>query len=204
VKTSSRARFRSRYGEFSLRAFEIAPDRTHLAMWLGDLTAPDPLLVRVQSACTTGTALAAVICDCGEQVGMALSRIATEQRGLFLYLDEEARGHGMREKVNGMVEMNHGATTVTAYTGRGLPADRRTYVDLPPMLDALEVTKSLRLMTNNPAKIASLGEHGYDITERVPIEVTPTELTRDYLLTKKTELGHILTVVGEVAESTRA
>ena len=83
-------------------------------MRLGDLANEAALLVRVQSACTTGTALGAVICDCRDQVEKALALIAREGRGLFLYLDEEARGHGLREKVNGMAEMNRGASTVTA------------------------------------------------------------------------------------------
>ncbi|WP_369392998.1 hypothetical protein AB5J72_39550 [Streptomyces sp. CG1] len=195
MNVSSTALFRSLYGDFSLAAFEMAPDRTHLAMWQGDLTSDEPLLTRVQSACTTGTALGAIICECRDQVAKAVSTIAKEGRGLFLYLDEEARGHGMREKVNGMVEMNHGASTVTAYTGRGLPADRRTYDDVAPILAHLNTTKLLRAITNNPAKISALSLSGYEITERVAIEVEPTELTRDYLLTKKSDFGHLLTLV---------
>lgn len=197
MKTSATAGFRSRYGDFSLTAFEMAPDRIHLAMWLGDLTADAPLLVRVQSACTTGTALAAIICDCRDQVEAALTLVARAGRGLFLYLDEEARGHGMREKVNGMFEMNHGASTVTAYTGRGLPADRRTYEDVAPILNHLGVTRNLRVVTNNPAKVSAIEVGGYKVGERVPIEVEPTDLTRGYLLTKKREFGHLLTVVGD-------
>jgi 3,4-dihydroxy 2-butanone 4-phosphate synthase / GTP cyclohydrolase II len=193
--TSSDALFRSVYGDFRLTAFEMAPDRTHIAMRLGDLANEAALLVRVQSACTTGTALGAVICDCRDQVEKALALIAREGRGLFLYLDEEARGHGLREKVNGMAEMNRGASTVTAYTGRGLPADRRTYADVGPILDELKTTRNLRLITNNPAKIAALSSYGYEVKERVPIEVEPTDLTRAYLMTKKHEFGHVLTVV---------
>jgi 3,4-dihydroxy 2-butanone 4-phosphate synthase/GTP cyclohydrolase II len=204
VKTSSTATFHSRYGAFNLKAFELSPDRTHLAMWLGDLSSPDPLLVRVQSSCLTGTALGASICDCRAQVEQALAQIAQEGRGLFVYLDEEARGHGLREKVNGMVEMNQGASTVTAYTDRGLPADRRTYGDVRPILAALGTTKVLRVVTNNPAKLEALANQGYEIHERLPIEIEPTELTRHYLLTKKRELGHILSVASDGSDETEA
>ena len=194
MNVSSPARFRTRYGDFTIIAFEMAPDRTHIAMWMGELETDAPLLVRLQSACTTGTALGAIICDCRDQVEQGLQRIATERRGLFLYLDEEARGHGMREKINGMSEMNRGASTVTAYTERGLPADRRSYADVAPILTHLATSRDLRAMTNNPAKIAALEAAGFNVEERVPIEIEPTELTRNYLLTKKREFGHILSI----------
>jgi GTP cyclohydrolase II len=199
MKVSETARFRSHYAEFNLVAFEISPERTHLAAWLGDISSSEgPLLLRLQSACTTGTALAAAICDCGDQVRVALTRIPEEGRGLFLYLDEEARGHGLQEKVNGMAEMNRGASTVTAYTGRGLPADKRTYSDVGPILNALNVTKDLRVMTNNPKKLDALADQGFKVMERIPLEIEPSDLTYNYLLTKKREFGHIISVVGDV------
>lgn len=186
---SADAKFRSQYGTFEITAFGVGANQTHVALWMGDTRANEPLLTRVQSKCTTGTAFAAVICDCGEQVQLALTAIADEGRGLFLYLDEEARGHGMLEKVNGMAEMNRGATTVTAYTGRGLLPDLRDYSDAVAMLKALRASAVLRLMTNNPAKGRALTESGY-MVERVPLEAKPTDLTYDYLLTKKREFGH--------------
>jgi GTP cyclohydrolase II len=190
LKLSAPAMFVSHFGRFRIQAFEMNLATTHWALWMGPLDS-EPLLTRVQSACTTGTAFAAMICDCGPQVHDALQRIGEAGRGLFVYLDEEARGHGIREKVNGMAEMNKGASTVTAYTSRGLPADKRTYADVSPIMKALGIAAPLHLMTNNPKKVAAIQNAGWNVAERVPIEIPPTPLTREYLIAKQREFGHI-------------
>lgn len=192
---SPTAEFRTRLGRFNLVSFEFSPSITHLAMWMGDLTVDTPLLVRIQSSCMTSTALGGIICDCAEQMQLALETIANEKRGLFLYLDEEGRGHGLHQKVLVMSEMNKGEDTVTAFTKRGLPPDIRDYKSVQIIFSSLGIIGPLRLMTNNPNKVAMVEEQGWNILERIPLEIPPTEATSRYLTTKKEKLGHILTMV---------
>jgi 3,4-dihydroxy 2-butanone 4-phosphate synthase/GTP cyclohydrolase II len=196
MDTSPVVPFLSEYGQFRLVSFRTDGGKVHLAMWMGELGFGDPLLLRIQSACTTGTALGGAVCDCAPQLRSCLSAIAEEGRGMVIYMDDEARGHGLHEKLKGMAEMMlNDADTVAAYTSRGLPADRRTYADVGPMLRRLETTTELRLLTNNPHKVTAVEEQGFKVTERLPVEVAPTDATYRYLATKKHKLGHIISTV---------
>lgn len=195
MRLSPTAKFRSKYGDFNLMSFETMRSVEHAAMWIGDLSAATTPLVRIQSACMTSTVLGGVICDCAEQIKLSFQHIVGEGCGLFVYLDEEGRGLGLCEKVAAIAEMNRGANTVTAFTQRGLSPDIRTYESAGIILRKLGVMKSLRLMTNNPRKIDALKMQGFDIVERVAVEVAPTEHTYGYLSVKKSQLGHLLTMV---------
>lgn len=194
MDASPTARFHTRFGEFSLAAFRGGTDDVHTAMWTGELATADPVTLRVQSSCITSTALLGDVCDCAEQIGLALSYIARQGRGIYIYLDQEGRGLGLYEKVTGIAQMNAGADTVTAYTDRGFAPDARTYEDAAQIVRALGVHSELLLMTNNPHKLRAFAEEGFSV-QRVPLEVNPTARTRAYLSSKKTKLGHLLDLV---------
>lgn len=195
MEVSPAVPFPSAFATFNLVSCRVDREADHAVVFLDDLSRGSPPLLRVQSACLTGTALRARLCDCAAQIDHSLSLIADNRRGMLIYLDEEARGHGLHEKVKGMVEVQNGADTVTAFTNRGLPADPRTYEAVGPILRALNVMPTVRLITNNPAKARALEAQGFRVVERVPVEVEPTDLTRRYLETKKHKLGHVISTV---------
>jgi 3,4-dihydroxy 2-butanone 4-phosphate synthase/GTP cyclohydrolase II len=167
--------------------------RQHAILWSGDPANERVPLIRLQSACVTGTAFGSDICDCAAQLSLAFGLIVSES-GIIVYRDEEGRGHGLLEKASGIAAMNAGADTYSAYADRGLVPDIRTYGDVRDALRRVGVAGRIRLLTNNPWKIRALIDQGFDV-ERVPLEVEPTPLTRDYLLTKKHRLGHLLSTV---------
>jgi 3,4-dihydroxy 2-butanone 4-phosphate synthase/GTP cyclohydrolase II len=192
VKYSGVARFKSKYGVFNLLA-ATRSTRTHAAIWMGDIAGGDAPLVRIQSACVTSTAFGALMCDCAQQLEMSLAMIAAEGRGIMIYMDQEGRGHGLREKITTMHAMNNGADTVSAFLDRGLRPDTRNYDEAADLLRYLSVASEVKLMTNNPAKVDGLATRGFALSARVPIEVDPTDLIRAYLVTKRDKLGHLLT-----------
>lgn len=194
IETSPTARFHTAYGEFRLTAFRQNGSGVDIAMWQGDPAGDEPVLLRLQSSCVTSTALFGDVCDCADQIQLSLHTITAEGRGVFVYLTQEGRGLGLFEKVAGICEMNRGADTVTAYTGRGLVADVRSYTTALPIMKALGIRGPLRLMTNNPAKIQAMADAGHDV-ERVSLEIIPTDRTRHYLQTKKQSFGHLLDLV---------
>lgn len=191
LRASVRVPVETIYGRFTVQAFEESSGHTHIALWCGDVTgvyiAP---LVRLQSSCITSTALKVALCDCAAQLTLAFERIATEHQGVIVYLDQEGRGHGLFEKVITMAAMANGATTVTAFTNRGLLADLRSFAVAATILDALDVGRTVRLLTNNPDKIKAVIDSGRTV-ERLPLWTEPTEATRRYLECKRAELGHL-------------
>ena len=195
MKKSPKAVFRSKYGAFEITSFQTEQSRVHAAMLAGSLPFTTPPLIRIQSACMTSTALGGIICDCADQIKLAFEMIDSAGQGVFLYLDEEGRGMGLYNKVIAMAEMNSGADTVSAFTSRDLPPDIRNYTDVGAMLSALGIGRQVKLITNNPRKIEAISQQGFEIVERIPVEIPPTELTYKYLVTKKEKLGHLLTMV---------
>ena len=191
-KRSSEAEFGSAFGRFRFVAVETPSGREHGALVAGDLSLPGPLLVRVQSACVTGTALGALLCDCRQQIELALTAIGNAEAGLFLYLDQEGRGHGLVEKVAHFAEINSGADTWEAAVNRGVEPDRRDYEDAAAIIRMLAGDRALRVMTNNPEKLDGLSATGLEVAERVPLETDPTPTNRAYLQAKKRRMGHLL------------
>ncbi|GAA5201629.1 hypothetical protein GCM10023322_81990 [Rugosimonospora acidiphila] len=188
------AQFHTDYGLFNIAAFESDTSAVDVAMWMGDVTGDPAPIVRVQSSCLTSTALMGDVCDCAEQMRLALSTIAGEQRGVYIYLSQEGRGLGLFEKIAGLAQMNAGADTVDAYALRGLAPDIRVYDEALDILRSLRVGPAIRLMTNNPAKLRALADGGMTVA-RMSAEVAPTERTRGYLTTKKARFGHHLDLV---------
>ena len=188
------------HGEFKLYAYEstdtggetVEGDKTHIALTKGDLTDPAPLLVRVHSQCLTGDVFGSLRCDCGEQLEIALKTIEQEGRGVLLYMRQEGRGMGLKEKLRAyQLQDNDGLDTVEANEHLGFPADLRDYGIGAQILADLGVQK-MRLMTNNPQKVTGLSGHGLEIVERIPLETKPNAFNRRYLETKRSKLGHLL------------
>jgi 3,4-dihydroxy 2-butanone 4-phosphate synthase / GTP cyclohydrolase II len=180
-------------GEFRSYVYENDIDRVdHVALVKGEIRADDPVLVRVHSECLTGDAFGSLRCDCGEQLNAAMKMIEEEGRGVILYMRQEGRGIGLKNKIKAYaLQDDRGLDTVQANEALGFPPDLRDYGVGAQILVDLGVRK-MRLVTNNPGKRAGIEGYGLTIVERVPLEVKPNAKNLDYLRTKKEKLGHVL------------
>jgi GTP cyclohydrolase II len=162
-----------------------------VALIHGDVSAVDVPLVRVHSECWTGDVLGSLRCDCGEQLGRALTAITAEGAGILIYLRQEGRGIGLANKIRAYALQDRGFDTVAANTALGLPVDAREYGGAAAILSDLGFQR-VRLMTNNPDKAVGLESHGIEVVERVPLPALPNPVNLPYLETKAERLGHIL------------
>lgn len=180
------------YGHFHLIPFrEKKSGLEHIAIIKGDITTPEPVLVRVHSSCATGDIFGSKRCDCGEQLHKALRMIEKEGRGVVLYLNQEGRGIGLMDKIKAYKLQEEGLDTVDANIHLGHKADERDYGVGAQILNMLGV-REMRLMTNNPVKRIGLEGYGLSVTENVPIEVDPNKYNKFYMHTKKDRMGHHL------------
>jgi len=179
-------------GSFRVMAYRsvIDPDE-HVALVMGDISTPEPVLVRVHSQCVTGDVFGSLRCDCGAQLEESLKRIAEEGRGVVVYMRQEGRGIGLHNKLRAYALQDNGMDTVEANEALGFPADRRDYGIGMQILVDLGV-REMRLLTNNPGKRAGLEGYGLKVVERVPIITEPNPHNVRYLETKRTKLGHLL------------
>lgn len=184
-------RLPNRYGMWRAVGFSSAADGgEHVAMILGDVGDGDDVLIRVHSECLTGDVLHSERCDCGTQLDAAMERIAQEGRGIVLYLrGHEGRGIGLLAKLRAYALQDNGSDTVDANLELGLPADAREYSNAAHMLRDLGV-RSVRVLTNNPAKLKGLEGYGLDVRGRESMPVVVTEHNRRYLTVKRDRLGH--------------
>jgi 3,4-dihydroxy 2-butanone 4-phosphate synthase/GTP cyclohydrolase II len=181
------------YGEFRSYAYESAVDgRTHVALVRGEIGEGIDVLTRVHSECLTGDVFSSLRCDCGEQLDRSMAMIGAEGRGVVLYIrGHEGRAIGLTHKLRAYELQDQGRDTVEANVDLGFPADPREYGIGAQILFDLGV-RTMRLITNNPAKRAGLEGHGLSISARVPIETEPTPQNIEYLRTKREKLGHLL------------
>jgi 3,4-dihydroxy 2-butanone 4-phosphate synthase/GTP cyclohydrolase II len=191
-------------GMFRVVAYGDDPDRdVDLALVLGDLDEPEPVLVRIHSECLTGDVFGSQRCDCGEQLNLALDQIGTEGCGVLLYLRQEGRGIGLLNKLRAYHLQDDGLDTVEANLELGFPADRRDYGRAAAMLRDLGISR-VRLMTNNPEKVAGLTSRSIDVVERVPLVIPATVQNGHYLEVKQRKMGHLLDLAAPLAPETRA
>ena len=191
------------HGEFRSYAYESAVDgRTHVALVMGEIGDGSDVLTRVHSECLTGDVFASLRCDCGEQLDRSMGMISAEGRGVVLYIrGHEGRAIGLMHKLRAYELQDQGRDTVEANVDLGFPADPREYGIGAQILYDLGV-RTMRLITNNPAKRAGLEGHGLSISARVPIETEPTPQNIEYLRTKREKLGHLLGGLADAEPST--
>jgi len=187
------ARLPTRHGDFTAHVYRSILDGTeHVALVKGEVSGRENVLVRVHSECLTGDILGSLRCDCGQQLENALNRVARETAGVVLYLrNHEGRGIGLSEKFRAYALQDEGLDTVQANEKLGLPVDARSYDVGAQILTDLGLT-TIRLMSNNPAKIQGLENYRLKIVERVPLLTEPTCENHRYLQTKQNKLGHLL------------
>lgn len=210
------AKLPTRHGEFDIHIFENDDGQEHVMLTVGmsvvdqttesaalssqnmssnqqdDTLAERPIpLVRIHSECLTGDAFSSLKCDCGPQLNTAMQAIQETGYGAILYLRQEGRGIGLTNKIRAYALQDQGHDTLDANLMLGLPADARIYDMCGPMLAYIGVD-TVRLITNNPDKVAYLTEHGINVVERVPLLVGVNDMNAEYLATKRDRMGHLL------------
>jgi GTP cyclohydrolase II len=201
VRQVASAEFPTRWGTFRIFGFQgnfdggtnspkdASRKEEAVALVMGDLQSAPPL-VRIHSQCLTGDVFGSLRCDCRQQLEMALAMIAEQGAGVLIYEQQEGRGIGLMAKLQAYELQDAGLDTVEANERLGFEADLRAFAMPAGILKSLGVSK-VRLLSNNPDKVAALERGGIEVVERVPCEVTPSSHSEDYLNTKKEKMGHL-------------
>lgn len=186
------SRLPTAFGEFKITVFQDPQTgEEHVALSKGlDIPPTGPVLVRIHSECLTGDAFASLKCDCGPQLQATLKLINDVGQGVVLYLRQEGRGIGLTNKIRAYALQDQGHDTVDANLMLNLPADARRYDMCTIMLEHLKINQ-VKLVTNNPSKIAALEELGIDVVDRVPLTVGLNPFNAEYLKTKHERMAHM-------------
>ena len=193
------ARIPTQVGEFQLHLYlDCESGKEHLAFTLGSWRKDEPVLVRLHSECFTGDVLGSLRCDCGDQLNAAIAEIARAGSGALVYLRQEGRGIGLEEKLKAYNLQDDGMDTVEANIALGHTADGRDYGAGAAILRDLGI-ESVRLLTNNPAKMDGLGDYGFSVLERVPLEMKVHDQNHDYMVAKVLRMNHLFHLPHEVA-----
>jgi len=196
VTQTAAARIPTPDGEFQLLHYHNNwDDKEHLALVMGQVSGREGVLVRVHSECFTGDVLGSQRCDCGEKLANAMHAIAAEGSGIIVYLRQEGRGIGLAEKLHAYNLQDQGYDTVDANLLLGHQADERDYAPAVLILNKLGV-KSIRLLTNNPAKVESLESHHLPVIERIPMQPSVNRENAAYLHAKVRRMRHLLDLNG--------
>ncbi|UOG76968.1 bifunctional 3,4-dihydroxy-2-butanone-4-phosphate synthase/GTP cyclohydrolase II [Hymenobacter tibetensis] len=185
-------RMPTQWGDFDLYSFtQSSNGAQHLALVKGDISTPEPVLVRVHSSCVTGDIFGSCRCDCGPQLHKAMEQIEREGRGVVVYMNQEGRGIGLLNKLRAYKLQEQGRDTVEANVELGFGVDERDYGVGAQILRDLGISK-MRLLSNNPRKRTGLVGYGLEIVESVAIEIEPNEHNKSYLATKRDKMGHTI------------
>lgn len=203
VRRRTSARIPTRRGSFHLHYYENSADeKEHLALVVGDVAGRDDVLVRIHSECFTGDVLGSLRCDCGDQLGRSMRSIAEEGGGVLVYLRQEGRGIGLLDKLRAYNLQDIGYDTVEANVLLGHEPDERDYAIAARVLEDLDVG-SIRLLTNNPAKLEDLKAYDVRVAERVPLPPIVHRHNESYLATKAERMRHVLTVAAAEGNGSR-
>jgi len=190
-RSVARAELPTRYGRFTIYGFEgRGPQEETVALVKGNLKGKSAPLVRVHSQCLTGDVLTSLRCDCRAQLELSLQKIGRAPSGILLYLPQEGRGIGLMNKLRAYELQDGGMDTVEANESLGFAADARDYDFSAQILKQLGVTK-VRLLSNNPEKVRQLERAGIRVVQRVPCRPRVHRISRAYMQTKKTKMGHL-------------
>ncbi len=192
VKCVAEAKLPSEYGDFKIKVYENLLDKKeHVAIIKGELNPNESIPVRVHSECLTGDVFGSKRCDCQAQLHHSLQMIENFGTGVVLYMRQEGRGIGLINKIKAYALQEKGLDTVEANLHLGFEADPRDYGIGAQILASLGI-KKMKLITNNPQKRVGIESYGLEVTEQIPIEILPNDHNKDYLLTKKLKMGHLL------------
>ena len=192
IKLAAQSVLNTVTGDWEIRVYCEDGKLEHVALIKGKMDSETIPLVRLHSECLTGDVMGSKHCDCGEQKNAALEKIAANGAGIFLYMRQEGRGIGLANKIKAYeLQRVEGLDTLEANLRLGRRGDERSYEPAANILKDIGIS-SIRLLSNNPEKVKGLEQYGIHVEELVPLEITPNEVNKKYLQTKKEKMGHIL------------
>lgn len=198
VRREAEARLPTEFGPFRIVGFRsIESGEEFVALVKGEINPEEPTLVRIHSQCLTGDAFHSLKCDCGPQLQRAMEMVQEDGKGIVLYQHQEGRGIGIINKIRAYALQDEGADTIEANLRLGFDIDHREYGQCAEVIAQLGARR-IRLMSNNPEKLQALQDAGFEIVERVPLEIKAKEPAFRYLKTKKEKMGHMLALPGIV------